>query len=79
MGVMSIMCGESQCRTFFFCLENVVIPNYNKCCKLTLIQKSEETLSTRVLKAQFIVVFDRLNLSYSYTFILLDERYIDLF
>ena len=33
---------------FFLWLENVVIPNYNKCSKLTLIQKIEEPLSTRV-------------------------------
>ena len=29
-------------------LENVVIPNYNKCTKLILTQKIEEPLSTRV-------------------------------
>ena len=33
---------------FFLLLENVVIPNYNKCSKLTLTQKIEEPLSTRV-------------------------------
>ena len=33
---------------FFLRLENVVIPNYNKCSKLTFTQKIEEPLSTRV-------------------------------
>ena len=30
-------------------MENLVIPNYNKCSKLTLIQKIEEPLSTCVI------------------------------
>ena len=33
---------------FFFKLENIVVPNYNKCSKLTLTQKIEEPLSTCV-------------------------------
>ena len=33
---------------FFLWLENVIILNYNKCSKLTLIQKIKEPLSTRV-------------------------------
>ena len=33
---------------FFLWLENVVIPNYNKCSKLTCTQKIEDPLSTRV-------------------------------
>ena len=33
---------------FFLWLENVVIPNYNKCSNLTLTQKIEELLSTHV-------------------------------
>ena len=40
---MSIICDESQRRTFFFCLENVVIPNYNQCFKLILIHKIRTT------------------------------------
>ena len=48
---MSIMCGEKffhHTLRFFLLLENVVIPNYNKCSKLTLTQKIEEPLSTHV-------------------------------
>ena len=45
---MSIMCGDiffHHTSRFFLRLENVIIPNYNKCFKLTLIQKIEEPLN----------------------------------
>ena len=48
---MSIMCGEiifHHTPRFFLLLENVVILNFNKCSKLTLTQKIEEPLSTRL-------------------------------
>ena len=41
-------------RFFFFLLENVIILNYNKCSKLTLIQKIEESLSKRVRLFYFL-------------------------
>ena len=43
---MSIMYGEiifhHTTGFFFLRLENVIIPNYNKCSKLTLTQKIKE-------------------------------------
>ena len=48
---MSIMCGEiifHHTPRFFFVLEKCSNPKYNKCSKLTLTQKIEEPLSTRV-------------------------------
>ena len=48
---MSIMCGEiifHHIPRFFLWLENIVIPKYNKYSKLSLTQKIEEPLSTRM-------------------------------
>ena len=59
---MSIMCSEiifHHTLDFFFELKNVVIPHYNKCSKLTLIQKIEEPLSTRMSacsEASFLLI-----------------------